>query len=61
MTARPARPGHRAGTENVSGIVGFGVAAECAAAELSRMNEIAKLRDDLEAGVRALAADTRYG
>lgn len=47
----------RAGTENVSGIVGFGVAAECAAAELSRMNEIAKLRDDLEAGVRALAAD----
>lgn len=47
----------RAGTENVSGIVGFGVAAECAATELSRMNEIAKLRDDLEAGVRALAAD----
>jgi cysteine desulfurase len=47
----------RAGTENVSGIVGFGVAAECAAAEFSRMNEIAKLRDDLEAGVRALAAD----
>lgn len=47
----------RAGTENVPGIVGFGVAAECAAAELSRMDEIAKFRDTLEEGVRALAPD----
>jgi len=47
----------RAGTENVQGIVGFGVAADLAAAELSRMNEIAALRDTLEAGVRGLAAD----
>ncbi len=46
----------RAGTENVPGIVGFGVAAELAAAELSRMNEIADLRDALEEGVRGLAA-----
>jgi cysteine desulfurase len=45
----------RAGTENVPGIVGFGVAAECAAAELSRMEEIAKLRNALEEGIRALA------
>lgn len=47
----------RAGTENVPGIVGFGVAAELAATELSRMAEIAQLRDALEKGVRALAAD----
>ncbi len=47
----------RAGTENVSGIVGFGVAAELAAAELSQMDRIAKLRDALEEGVRGLAAD----
>ena len=47
----------RAGTENVPGIVGFGVAAECATAELSRMDEVAKLRDALEEGVRALAND----
>ncbi|MGK2921220.1 MAG: cysteine desulfurase family protein [Methyloceanibacter sp.] len=47
----------RAGTENVPGIVGFGVAADLAAAEISRMNEIAALRDTLEAGVRGLAAD----
>jgi cysteine desulfurase len=47
----------RAGTENVPGIVGFGVAAELAAAELSRVNEIADLRDALEEGVRGLAAD----
>jgi cysteine desulfurase len=47
----------RAGTENVPGIVGFGVAADCAVAELSQMDRIAKLRDSLEEGVRALAAD----
>jgi cysteine desulfurase len=47
----------RAGTENVPGIVGFGVAAELAAAELSRMTESAELRDSLEEGVRGLATD----
>ncbi len=51
--------GWRAGTENVPGIVGFGVAAELAgealAAEASRL---AGLRDLLEAGLRALASDT---
>jgi cysteine desulfurase len=45
----------RAGTENVAGIVGFGVAAELAAADLARMDDIAKLRDALEAGVRVVA------
>ncbi|HUU66202.1 MAG TPA: cysteine desulfurase family protein [Methyloceanibacter sp.] len=47
----------RAGTENVSGIIGFGVAVELAAADLARMDEIAKLRDRLEIGVRAIARD----
>ena len=39
----------RAGTENVAGIVGFGVAAELAAAEAKRATELAALRDELEA------------
>lgn len=47
----------RAGTENASGIVGFGVAAELAAADLAKVPEIAKLRDDLEAGALASAPD----
>jgi cysteine desulfurase len=46
--------GRRAGTENVAGIVGFGVAAEIAAAELVAMAAIGDLRDDLER--RAVAA-----
>jgi cysteine desulfurase len=46
--------GRRAGTENLAGIVGFGVAAEIAAAELGAMARLAELRDDLEQ--RALAA-----
>src|SRR5262245_15760916 len=37
----------RAGTENVAGIVGFGVAAELAAAELADMSRIAALRGEL--------------
>ena len=47
----------RAGTENVVGIVGFGVAAELAAADLAKADAIRALRDALEAGVLALAPD----
>ena len=47
----------RAGTENLSGIIGFGVAAELAAADLATMDALAKLRDELEEGVRSIAAD----
>jgi len=46
--------GRRAGTENLPGIVGFGIAAEIAAADLGEMARIAALRDDLER--RATAA-----
>jgi cysteine desulfurase len=45
----------RAGTENVAGIVGFGVAAELALADLAKAGEIASLRDELEHGAVALA------
>ena len=47
----------RAGTENVAGIVGFGVAAELAAKDLSKAASIAVLRDELEARVLAAAPD----
>ena len=47
----------RAGTENVAGIVGFGVAAELAAADLAKADAIRALRDRLEAGALAIAPD----
>src|SRR3546814_18914455 len=50
--------GHRSGTENFYGIVGFGAAAEAAAAGLGeRSAAILALRDELEAGMRAAAPD----
>ena len=49
--------GRRAGTENVAGIVGFGIAAELAQAELERMAEIAALRDSLEHRLRAVCPE----
>lgn len=45
----------RAGTENVPGIVGFGVAAALAAEDIATMDRIAALRDALEEGVRTSA------
>ncbi len=47
----------RAGTENVAGIVGFGVAAELAAADLANAAALADLRDGLEQGALAIAPD----
>jgi cysteine desulfurase len=38
----------RPGTENIPGIVGFGKAAEIAASELCKMENVKKLRDLLE-------------
>ncbi len=49
--------GRRAGTENVPGIAGFGVAAAHARAELDDQDRIAALRDGLEAGIAATASD----
>ncbi len=41
--------GHRAGTENVPGIAGFGAAARAAREGLARIGEIAAMRDRFEA------------
>ncbi len=48
----------RAGTENVAGIVGFGVAAELAGAEVDRASEPAALRDELEKRALGVEPDT---
>lgn len=48
---------HRAGTENVAGIVGFGVAAELALADLDKASDLAKLRDGLEAKALEIVPD----
>jgi cysteine desulfurase len=51
--------GWRAGTENVPGIVGFGLAAEIAGdALIGEAGRLAGLRDRMEAGILKLAPDT---
>lgn len=53
--------GRRAGTENVAGIVGMGVAAELAGAALgTEMPRVEALRDSFEAGVRERFAGARF-
>ncbi len=47
----------RAGTENVPGIVGFGVAARIAREGLAHAGSLSRLRDGLEARVLLLASD----
>jgi cysteine desulfurase NifS len=49
----------RAGTENVAGIVGFGVAAQIARRRLPETAGVARLRDRLEEGIRSLVPDAR--
>ncbi|HLZ67739.1 MAG TPA: cysteine desulfurase family protein [Aliidongia sp.] len=46
--------GYRAGTENVAGIVGFGLAAEAAVAELDAYARLAELRDRLAGRLQAI-------
>jgi cysteine desulfurase len=51
--------GLRAGTENVSGIAGFGAAAEAAHADLDRLAGLTVWRDTLEARARAAVPSAR--
>ena len=51
--------GRRAGTENLPGIIGFGVAAGLAAAALADQPRIAALRDDAEQRLCDLAPSAR--
>jgi cysteine desulfurase len=52
--------GIRAGTENVPGIAGFAAAARAAQLGLVEYARLARLRDRLEAGVRAVAPAARF-
>jgi cysteine desulfurase len=49
--------GYRAGTENVAGIAGFGVAARIARHERSRACDLAALRDRLETDITRVAPE----
>jgi cysteine desulfurase len=51
--------GLRAGTENVSGIAGFGAAAEAAQADLGHLARLAVWRDDLETRAKAAVPAAR--
>jgi cysteine desulfurase len=53
--------GRRAGTENISGIVGMGKAAELAKAELpERVQRLTAMREKLVGGIRAKIGHIRY-
>lgn len=49
--------GHRAGTQNVAGIAGFGAAAEKALTDIAQTDAIAVLRDRFEVGLKTMAAE----
>lgn len=53
LAGGPQERGRRAGTENVPGIVGFGVAARRVPERLAAAARVAALRDRCEAGLRA--------
>ncbi|RWL97972.1 cysteine desulfurase family protein [Mesorhizobium sp.] len=49
--------GHRAGTENLPGIAGFGAAARAALAGLSEIDAVARRRNEVEAIIREIVPD----
>ncbi len=57
VTGGGQEKGHRAGTENLAGIAGFGAAAEVARTALSDAGELAAMRDRVEETVLSLAPD----
>ncbi len=50
----------RAGTENVAGILGFGVAAELAARDMTAFRKLAALRDRIETELKKIAPAIRF-
>jgi cysteine desulfurase len=50
--------GRRAGTENLTGIAGFGAAAEAAAEGIADMARVGRLRDEVETGLCRIAPTT---
>ena len=59
LTGGGQEKGLRPGTENLSGIAGFGAAAELAHEDLARSGEITALRDDLERLILEQAPQTQ--
>jgi len=57
VTGGGQEKGHRAGTENLAGIAGFGAAAKVAIETLVYVDEIAGMRDRIEATILMLAPD----
>ena len=57
VTGGGQEKGHRAGTENLAGIAGFGAAARVARETLSHAHEIAAMRDRIEQTILSLAPD----
>jgi len=51
--------GRRSGTENVAGIVGFGVASELAQRDMDKYDHVRQLRDELQAKILACAPDAK--
>jgi cysteine desulfurase len=50
----------RAGTENLAGIVGFGVAAELALRDMTDFQQLAILRDKVETALKKIAPAVRF-
>lgn len=57
VTGGGQEKGHRAGTENLAGICGFGAAAKVARETIASKDDIAAMRDRIEAAVLALAPE----
>jgi cysteine desulfurase len=57
VTGGGQEKGHRAGTENLAGIAGFGAAAKVARESLSHANELAAMRNRIEETILSLAPD----
>ncbi len=57
ITGGGQEKGHRAGTENLAAIAGFGAAARAARDAIAHMSAVGEMRDRIEGIVMALASD----